>query len=226
MFGYSLHAMEVQMQISQRDRELLAGIRLCQPCTHRHQDLSVATRLRARVLLPDRFHGPFAPINHRKGLTRSINPIDEALCVAESQLGKPYKRKAGPNLAPLTFSCSSFIQWVFAQVGVAMPRFAIDQSYIGRRIPPEGFLAGTLLFYKNSWPITDADRSIGHVAIAVSDREMIHGSSQSTCIVRENIHEPLLVTNVLASRGNLLVEVPDSVTGLETALDVYRWLQR
>ncbi len=214
------------MQISQRDRELLAGIRLCQPCLHRHQDLSVATRLRARVLLPDRFHGAFAPINHRKGLTRSINSIDEALWVAISQLGKPYQRKAGPNLAPLTFSCSSFVQWVFAHVGVSLPRFAIDQSYMGQRIPPMGFMAGMLLFYQNSWPITDTDRSVGHVALAISDHEMIHGSSRSSRIVREEIPEPLLVTNVLADRGNLLVEVPDSVTGLETALDVYRWLQR
>jgi hypothetical protein len=223
---YSLLGMEMQMQIPQSDRKLLAGIRLCQPCTHRHDDLTVTERLSSRVLLPDRFHGPFAGINRRGGLTKSINPTDEVLWVARSQLNKPYFNKAGPGQAPLKFSCSSFVQWVFGHIGVAMPRFAIDQSYVGTRRPSGDFKPGTLLFYRNSWPITDTGRSIGHVAIAVSGSEMIHGSSKSGRIVREAIQTPSMVTNVLVGLGEILVEIPDTVTGLETALDVYRWLQR
>jgi len=210
------------MQISDSDRRHLAGLRLCRPYDQRAPD-NIGSQ---HVLILERHYPLFVGINRRGGLTVSMNPIDDVLRLATRHLGTPYDRKAGPDVAPAVFSCSSFTKWLFAQVGVELPRYAIDQSYTGMQIHESQVHPGMLLFYRNSWPIKDPSRSIGHVTLAVSATEMIHGSSTEGMIVREPIKKKPLARSAILPEKAILVTLPRDARNLETALDVARWLQR
>lgn len=83
--------------------------------------------------------------------------------IAQSQLGKPYVFGAtGPD----AFDCSGFTQWVYAQVGVALPRDATTQASVGT--PVSSPQPGDLLVWS------------GHVAIYVGNDTIIHSATPSS----------------------------------------------
>ena len=56
---------------------------------------------------------------------------------AKKNLGKPYKYGAKLYEAPRIFDCSSFTQYLFKRTGVNLPRTALDQAHLGKRIDPK-----------------------------------------------------------------------------------------
>ncbi|MDD5265430.1 MAG: C40 family peptidase, partial [Candidatus Bipolaricaulis sp.] len=91
---------------------------------------------------------------------------------AVANLGKPYKYGSKPDEAPDIFDCSSFVQYLYKNIGITLPRTALEQAHIGRKINPKSSLeVGDLIFFKgtvgrydNKFPI-----GIGHVAIYIGD---------------------------------------------------------
>lgn len=82
--------------------------------------------------------------------------------------GTPYRDGgAGPN----GFDCSGFVQYVFAQHAVALPRAVSDQYRIGRSVQPEDLAAGDLLFFTTVAP------GASHVGIAIGGDEFVHAPS-------------------------------------------------
>ncbi len=101
---------------------------------------------------------------------------------ALKQLGKPYKYGAWWQEAPKVFDCSSFTQWVYKQVGIAIPRVSIDQAVVGRSIPARAstlrvgdliFLRGRQGRYNVKFPT-----GVGHVVIVTGPDEYVHASSK------------------------------------------------
>ena len=74
-----------------------------------------------------------------------------------SQMGVPYSWGGGTLTGPSTgiedgadtvgFDCSGLMRYMFAGVGVLIPRFSGDQYNAGRHIPPSQAKRGDLIFY-------------------------------------------------------------------------------
>ncbi len=82
--------------------------------------------------------------------------------------GTPY-RDGGAD--PNGFDCSGFVQYVFAQHAVALPRSVSDQYRIGRSVQPEDLAAGDLVFFTTVAP------GASHVGIAIGGDEFVHAPS-------------------------------------------------
>jgi cell wall-associated NlpC family hydrolase len=76
-------------------------------------------------------------------------------------LGKPYVFGAeGPN----SFDCSGLVCYVYAQIGVRLPRVTYEQVSCGRGVSPGQLAAGDLVFFRHN----------GHVGIYLGGGWFIH----------------------------------------------------
>ena len=93
-------------------------------------------------------------------------------------LGKPYKYGATPSEAPKIFDCSSFTQYLYKRIGIVLPRNALDQAHLGRKInfKKEKLEPGDLMFIKGKWGHYNPEfpQGIGHVAIYIGNGKIIH----------------------------------------------------
>ncbi len=110
----------------------------------------------------------------------------QLVALARSLNGKPYKYGAKPEEAPEYFDCSSFIQYLFGQVGIELPRSSILQAAAaqGKEVAPATDLSnlerGDVLFARGRRGHYDDDlfgerqMAIGHVALYIGNGEVIH----------------------------------------------------
>jgi cell wall-associated NlpC family hydrolase len=82
--------------------------------------------------------------------------------------GTPY-RNGGSD--PAGFDCSGFVQWVFAQQGVALPREVRQQYHAGQEIDSSDIQAGDLVFFET------VTSGASHVGIALGGGEFVHAPS-------------------------------------------------
>lgn len=71
--------------------------------------------------------------------------------------------------------CSGFVQSVYANYGVSLPRTAAEQSGAGTQVSLSDIQAGDLLFYSDG-------SGIGHVSIYMGDGQVVHASNERTGI--------------------------------------------
>ena len=100
--------------------------------------------------------------------TASTGIPPAVVSLAKSLLGTPY-RNGGSD--PAGFDCSGFVQWVFAQEGVALPREVKQQYRVGRDIDTGDIKAGDLVFFETVSP------GASHVGIALGGGEFVHAPS-------------------------------------------------
>jgi cell wall-associated NlpC family hydrolase len=84
--------------------------------------------------------------------------------------GTPY-RNGGAD--PAGFDCSGFVQYVFAQHGVKIPRKVSDQFREGKTVDPSQIEAGDLVFFTTVAP------GASHVGIALGGDEFVHAPSST-----------------------------------------------
>lgn len=96
----------------------------------------------------------------------------DLLAAASSLLGAPY-RPAGHD--PSGFDCSGLVSYLFAAVGLELPRTAAGQSELGSWVALDELDAGDLVFFSSGSARPD------HVGVVVSrpgePLTMIHASS-------------------------------------------------
>ena len=87
---------------------------------------------------------------------------------ALSLRGAPY-RNGGSD--PSGFDCSGFVQYVFGQNGVRVPRTVTDQFRAGRDVDPPSLEPGDLVFF------TTVTSGASHVGISIGGDEFVHAPS-------------------------------------------------
>jgi cell wall-associated NlpC family hydrolase len=103
----------------------------------------------------------------RSGVASPASPLVEGMLrTATDLLGTPY-RNGGSTLEG--FDCSGFVQYVYAQHGVRIPRTVRRQAEVGSRVREAE--AGDLVFFA-----TDGDGPT-HVGIALGPDRVIHAPS-------------------------------------------------
>jgi cell wall-associated NlpC family hydrolase len=88
--------------------------------------------------------------------------------------GTPY-RNGGSD--PSGFDCSGFVQWVFNQAGLRLPREVRDQFKVGEKVDREDVREGDLVFFET------VSRGASHVGLAIGGDQFVHAPS-STGVVR------------------------------------------
>lgn len=159
-----------------------------------------------------------------------VNIID----IARQYVGNSqYKRGARMEEAPKIFDCSSFTKYLYAQLGIWIPRRSIQQSQSSEKVELADLTEGDLIF--TSGPINyyedDKTNGIGHVCIFTKERTIIHAANKTSGIIETNVDE-FLSKNQLRGIGRyipkneklLTLEIPNH-RDVETSDDI-RWIIR
>ena len=83
--------------------------------------------------------------------------------------GVPYRN--GGSEPTGGFDCSGFVQWVYAQQGLALPREVRQQYRVGSEIDTDEIRPGDLVFFETVSP------GASHVGIALGGGEFVHAPS-------------------------------------------------
>jgi cell wall-associated NlpC family hydrolase len=102
----------------------------------------------------------------------------DAVALARQYLGWPY---AWGGASPATsFDCSGLVQWVYGQLGVALPRTAQAQYDATDRVAESDLRPGDLVFFAQTYP--DPAEWITHVGIYVGSGIMINAPQEGDVI--------------------------------------------
>jgi cell wall-associated NlpC family hydrolase len=119
--------------------------------------------------VPPRSTPPAAPGSEAGTVASAPAAVQPAvIALALSLRGTPY-RNGGSD--PSGFDCSGFVQWVFAQQGLALPREVKDQYRVGDDIDSDDVRPGDLVFFETVSP------GASHVGIALGGGEFVHAPS-------------------------------------------------
>jgi hypothetical protein len=127
-------------------------------------------------------------------------------------------RRAGRRRCPGSFDCSGLTQYVYDQVGVNLPRQAIQQSKAGdaagRRLQ-----RGDLLFFS-----TDTRRSVvTHVGLYEGNGVMIDASKRHGRVRRDDLSDQYWAERFMfARRVDSSAAIPDQSTRRDRAPDLRR----
>lgn len=105
--------------------------------------------------------------------------------------GVPY-RSGGSD--PSGFDCSGFVQYVFAQHGIALPREVREQVAFGDGVRLAGIEAGDLIFFA-----TDS-RGASHVGVAIGGDEFVHAPSTRGVVRVESFASPYWSRRIVGVR--------------------------
>ena len=139
------------------------------------------------------------PEGERADSPDSVQPA--VVSLALSLRGTPY-RNGGSDLAG--FDCSGFVQWVFAQQGVALPREVKQQYRVGRDIDTGDVKAGDLVFFETVSP------GASHVGIALGGGEFVHAPSSRGVVRVERYSTGYWADRWVGARRVTTAEVPNS----------------
>ena len=111
---------------------------------------------------------PAAPAPDHAGAAQASNDLTSIGTTAAQYLGTPY-RFGGESADGI--DCSSFVQKVFKEHQINLPRTAREQSKVGTDVAQGDLRKGDLVFFHTyaSYP--------SHVGIYLGDGKMIHASS-------------------------------------------------
>lgn len=107
------------------------------------------------------------------GSALAASPLDETV---EDLLGIRYKY-GGTNESG--FDCSGFTSYVFAALGIELPRDSRSQAKLGVKIAKHELKKGDLVFFNTN------GKTISHVGIYIGDGKMAHASTKQGTVITE-----------------------------------------
>lgn len=142
-----------------------------------YSQMTGSPKANGKVTLATGPNGQTVSLQMPKNVTPAIRSI---VNTAVEYLGTPYAWGGGNTSGPtkgiaqgantVGFDCSSFAQFLYAKVGVPIPRDTYDQFRAGTPVPKSQLQAGDLVFFKGS----DSKGGLpGHVGIYIGKGQMI-----------------------------------------------------
>lgn len=140
------------------------------------------------------------PVDLAKNLeaSQAINSLKKS---AYSFLGARYR--FGGN-SRNSLDCSSFVQQVFRDQKISLPRTAREQFYVGNEVVRGDLRKGDLVFFQTY------ARFPSHVGIYLGNRKMIHASSRDHRVVISSMDTPYYLARYLGAR-RMTSTMPDSI---------------
>jgi cell wall-associated NlpC family hydrolase len=114
---------------------------------------------------------------------------------AMSVLGAPYR---DGGALPDGFDCSGLVTWVFARLGIAVPRDVRQQAAAGAPVPRAAIRPGDLLFFSTTGP------GPTHVAIAIGGDRFIHAPRSGAVVRIESLSADYWAARFILSRRLLV----------------------
>ncbi|ELA08182.1 nlpC/p60 family protein [Moraxella macacae 0408225] len=115
-------------------------------------------------------------INTLQNQTSSM--ADSLLSKAKTLIGTPY-RLGGTT--PSGFDCSGFMQYVFNNAGISLPRTSRDMATVGTKVGRDALQVGDMLFFAHS------GKRISHVGMYVGEGKFIHSPSTGKTVEITNL---------------------------------------
>lgn len=144
----------------------------------------------------------------------------DLLALARSRVGVSwYRRGAHRDEAPNVVDCSSFVKWLYAKLGIWLPRHTIDQYRMGTKIADleteersSEVAGGELVFLEGRKPYWNDDpaKGIGHVGMLTQQGTVIHAASAERGVAEDSFSE--FVERGNAFRGIVRVKTPGTIT--------------
>lgn len=101
----------------------------------------------------------------------------------KKQLGKKYVWGA---TGPKTFDCSGLTTYAFKKKGVKIPRRAIQQSKVGKKVSRKNLKKGDLVFFDTS---KRKKGFVNHVGIYLGNNKFIHASSAKKKVIITSLNK-------------------------------------
>ena len=168
---------------------------------------------------------PSLPIPMGARVSRGDEPAPTASASAVLTTGDAYlgtRYTYGGTTPQGGFDCSGFVQYVFRQNGVTLPRTSRTQANAGRSLPTklDGLRAGDLLFF------SQRGDGVDHVAIYAGNDRILHSSSSGGGVRYDDLgsargkwfRDRLVAVRRVLGDGAAFVD-PTVVTQLDTKLD-------
>ncbi len=118
-------------------------------------------------------------------------PSGDAAAMAEGFLGTPY---VFGGSTPRGFDCSGLVQYVYKRCGVELPRRAIDQSRVGRRVGVRELRRNDLIFFRTR------GQSVSHVGIYAGGGRFIHAPGTGKHVRSDSLENPWWRKRVMVAR--------------------------
>ena len=113
--------------------------------------------------------------------------------IARTYLSIPYRYGAQSRKST---DCSGFVQQVFREFDIKLPRTAREQYTVGMKVDRTHLASGDLLFFrtraKKNYPT--------HVGIYLGNGKMIHASSRSRKVVISDVNHPYYVKRYVGAK--------------------------
>lgn len=110
-------------------------------------------------------------------LKRPASLADQIIANAKTYIGVPY---LWGGTSPAGFDCSGYVQYVFRQSGISLPRTTTEQYQIGTYVSKANLQPGDLVFLQNTYR-----EGISHVGIYIGNGKMIHASSSKGVVISD-----------------------------------------
>lgn len=98
------------------------------------------------------------------------NKVNSIIATAKKYLGVKYQW--GGSTPQTGFDCSGFVNYVFGQNGITLPRVSADQYTAGTTVAFQNLQPGDLVFFK-----FDSNTVVDHVGIYLGNGQFINASS-------------------------------------------------
>ena len=142
------------------------------------------------------------PVDLAKTMEDNGTGISKLKKTAYSFLGARYRFGGNSRNA---LDCSSFVQQVFREQKVSLPRTAREQFYVGSEVVRGDLRKGDLVFFQTyaNFP--------SHVGIYLGDRKMIHASSRDHRVVISSMDTPYYISRFRGARRIDTVAAADNI---------------
>jgi len=134
-----------------------------------HLAASADFHLGPPVVSPSHHHHHRRHVRHLHHAPSSGSLGERAVAMARRELGVPY---VWGGESPAGFDCSGLVQYVYARLGVELPRVAAAQYGAGRHVSQSDLRPGDLVFFDH----------LGHVGIYIGGGMFIHAPHTGTVV--------------------------------------------